>query len=274
MNRHKRLLFTLHRGLTLLELMLALASTIIIMLSLTTMFVTLNKNIATQNALNQITENASYAVRVFRNTIHQAGNIGCARLQTGFPIKSTLDYNITPQNKLQGSTHAITVRGASLINAGLLKVMADNKNMYVAAKPLFLRGDVAIISDCQSAEIFIVKNASVYGQIQHMESTEPLAKKYNETAAVSFFEINTLLVKNTGRAQVNALYELNLHHRKTELVEGIDEIIFSYDVKQANHSLTLNADQITDWSMVVGITIDITVSHSPLTKHWKTYVGL
>jgi hypothetical protein len=261
-------------GLTLLELMLALASTIIIMLCLTTMFVTLEKNIATQNALNQIAENASYAVRILRNTIHQAGNIGCARLQTGFPIKSMLDYNITPQNKLKGSAHAITVRGASLLSAGLLKAMADNENSYVAAKPLFLSGDVVIISDCQSAEIFIVKNVSVYGQVQHLQSATPLVKKYNETAAVSFFEINTLLVKNTGREHVNALYELNLHQRKAELVEGIDEILFSYDVIQDNNSLTLSADQITDWSLVVGINVDITVSHFPLTRHWKMYVAL
>jgi Tfp pilus assembly protein PilV len=275
-NKKQRLQIWPHStsGLTLLELMLALASTIIILLSLTAMYVTVEKNFATQEALNQIAENAGYAIRILQNTVHQAGDIGCAKLQTGFPITSTMDYNINTQNKLQGTAHAITVRSAGFLSAGLLKPMVDNENIHIAIKPLFISGDVVIISDCQSAEIFIIKNASANGQVQHIVSTLPLAKKYNETASISAFEINTLQVEKTNRSHVNALYELNLHHRKTELVEGIDEMIFSYDIKQQKHILTLNANQITDWSQVVGINIDITISHSPITKHWKTYVAL
>jgi type II secretory pathway component PulJ len=170
-------------GLTLIELIMALASTMVLLLALSTMLITLNKNIAREDALNQIQENANYAIRILRNAIHQAGTVD-------FP-------------KLQGLAHEITVRDAS-------------KGM------------------------------------------------------------NTYLVENTDRAGVSALYELNQHQRKTELVEGITDIHFTYEVKikRQNQITTLEADQIKDWFEVVGINVEFTVTHFPFTKHWKSYIAL
>ncbi|MES2218479.1 MAG: hypothetical protein V4501_08700 [Pseudomonadota bacterium] len=268
------------RGLTLIELLMALASTLFLLLALATMLITLQKNFNTEETLNTLQENARAAMQILQTHIHNAGNIGCAKLQEGFAVKSFGAYSLSSQNKLVGTAHEITVRGAGGISGGLIHDMNDKNSIYITAKPVFEAGDLAIIADCETAEIFQIKNITIVTPyIRRIESITPLAKNYLQTATISRFEINTFSVERTsskdnqGKA-VTALYVKNRHHRKMELVEDIANLIFTYDVKINQRLQSLTAEQVTDWSSVVGITIHFQVKHFPFTKHWYTYIAV
>jgi Tfp pilus assembly protein PilW len=177
MSKAKRELFNNanSRGLTLIELLMALASTLTLLLILTGMLLSLQKNFSTQESLNIIQENARMVIEVLTAAIQN--------------------------NKLRGTNNTIT------------------------------------ISD------------------------------------------NTFLIESTARRDssgigIKALYAINKAGRKTELVEGVNAITFAYTVKSNKHLITLLADQVRDWSSVVGVSVQFKLYHFPFNKPWNAYIAV
>lgn len=261
------------QGMTLIELMLTLASSIFIFLSLAALYFTAQKNYALQNSLLIIEENANLAIINFQKNFQLAGNIGSAKLTENFPITVFGSYNLNIHNKISGDDHSVTFRGASIDAAGLVEKMVVPNIIRTTIKPRFLIGDIAVIANYQHAEIFQIAEATdLKNGNQFIRATAPLANFYDETASVSLLVNNKLYVKKTTYGN-SALYLANLGNRNFELVEDIKHLQMTYDVMQDQHLQTLRAAQITDWSKVVGIHIDMLVYHYPLEKHWNIYLA-
>lgn len=260
------------KGLTLLELMLALAISFLIFDALLTIYLSAQKNQSMQAALNSIQENAEIAAQFLRQDIQQAGYRGCARLREGFPVADTL----TVTNRIFGTNNSVTVRHASAQSGILLENMSDNSIINTASA--FKAGEVVLISNCSNAEIFKIKKVSGVNN-QKIFSETPLTQRYDKNSEISNFEINTYFIAATDRKTIDgktvmALYRQNINNRKTELVEGIDNMQITYDIDQSGEVLTVQADQVSDWSKVLGVRIAMHVSALNLSKTWFIYAAL
>jgi hypothetical protein len=267
-------------GMTVIELLMALSITLFILLSLTMLDVIIQKNYTLQNSLLTIQENARLAIRYFKKYSYHAGNIGAARLTENFPVKSFAATTITTHNKIFGDDHSVTFRGANIVAAGLTEKMTSPDIMRASLKPRFLAGDIAVIANYQHAEIFQVKaQYDLKNGKQFIQAAAPLATLFDETAAVSKLEINTLFVADTGRrdvvgAPVYGLYVHNIKNRNTNLVDNINKLQIRYDIVRNKQLQTVSASEIIDWAAVVGIHIDLLVHHYPIEKHWNLYLAV
>lgn len=218
----------LQQGFTLIELIVSITMSIFILFGLVSIMLATDTAHRSQVALNSIEDASRDVSRVLSTAIHFAGYIGCARFIDQLPLTNHTQYVFTPQNSISEEKGAFTIRRMGLVNTELIKTMRGHSVLYVSNNIHFSKDDVLIISDCQSVDIFLVKE--VLNQIdgsQKIISQSPLSILYEKNAQVSFFEENTYFVADTGRfsfyhVPVFALYMQDIYQHKTELVEGVD----------------------------------------------------
>lgn len=269
-------------GITLIELMISLTISFLILTLLTTLYITSQQNLSLQIAINTIQENAQAALNLMRNDIHNAGLIGCARLTSDFPLINHTNIIFNTNNRISGTNHSITIRHAGLMSNNLIQAMNDDISLYISNNH-YKMGDVVILSDCQSAEIFqITKIESTNNHSAKIIFSTPLARRFDQTAELRLLEINTYAIHPTSRTNtvgklISALYLQNIKNRNNELIEGIDALEMKYTIIHAGAIMTVNADQISDWSALIGVHIALTVSAAnflPLKKIWYGYAVL
>ncbi len=263
-------------GMTLIELMLAIIISLLILSILSTIYLVTEKNNSTQIAMSHIQENSRIATHWLSTNLRAAGYLGCAKLTDDFPLINYPPYALTPANKIssyrgeemKSNSDAITILNASVSSATLVMPMHSYSTLYLSAKPHFSEGDVLLISDCKSAEIFLVKEASVVNQgVQKITTKKPLHTQYQQYAEVSQFESNTYFIGKTNRqypngASIYALYIKDIHQQKIELVEGLEDMKINYAINDneiAGVSITLLLSSLNDFL---------------LQRKWSVYVAL
>jgi type IV pilus assembly protein PilW len=270
------------RGMMLLELLISIALGLMIVASVSSIYAITNKNHQRQLALNSIEENARNAIFILKNDIQYAGYIGCIKLDK----EGIVDWNnklyLSPTNRVYGSNDSIRVMHVNKIGALSLKDPEDQSIIWVSSRPIFKKNTLAIISDCQHAEVISIESVSDFKTMQRLTVLSPLHQHYNAFAEVGRLTQNTFFVKATARKntrgkRIFALYVENIHHHVMELVEGIDKMKLTYDVEYNSEIISLSARYVTDWSKVVGVLIQLTVTATEglaLQKEWYTYVAL
>lgn len=253
------------RGVTLLEMMLSLLLSMSLLMMLTTIYLATVKNNSAQIAYTTIQENGRLAMQILFRHIHAAGYIGCARLTEDFPLQNYLQYSLQSNNKITGTESEITLKSASIESAYLQQSMSNVSVLLLSSNVHFKRNDIVVISDCKSAEIFQIKSIeTVSAGSQKMITQMPLHKQYDQYAEVSLFEENHYFVADTKRVDstgkiIKALFQRNYHGHNVELVEGVEQLRFDYDVLRNGVIFRVNAKDITDWDHVVGVNIALTL---------------
>lgn len=249
------------QGVTLLELMISLFIAMMILFYITAIFLFYEKNHDMQVALTSVTENANMISQLFKNEIHAAGYIGCGKLTDTFPIKNNTPLKITLHG-IDVASKILTISHADFQHAELIKNMHSDSVLYVTNTVKFSAGDVLLVSDCKSADIFMVKNIDFYSkEINKITAVTPLANRYEKNALVSQYEVNTYYIDTTDRFDtkgfpIHALYQKDIYQNKTELIEGIED-------------MKINADG--------GVAIECklkSVTRFALEKEWFIYAGL
>ena len=272
-----------YAGIMLIEFMVAMLISLLLLGLLGTTYLAAEKNQAAQAACFLVQENGRLATQLLGRNIHQAGNVGCARLAADFPLSSALQDGLAPHTKIQGTDKTLTLRGGSLASGYLAQAMQTPSVLYVSSSLPVTVGDSLMVSDCQTAAIFQVKSIEkVSATLQKIVSVLPLPKRYNMNAEVHTYEVNTYFVAATRRvdaagAVIYALYRKNLHQHSAELVEGIEAMQFRYDVLQGDRRVTMEASQVQDWAKVMGVSIELHVSATnnyPLHKIRYSYAAL
>jgi type IV pilus assembly protein PilW len=231
-------------GTILIEVLISALIGIALIGSMFEIYITSQQSFRLQSALNQLQENAKTAANIISTEIHRAGYIGCAKLTDDFPVRAYQHYSITPQNKLSTTNDTITIRYAGLNNVELVSPMKSLSMLLADNSVIFKKNNILIISDCRHAEIFQVKNVSVWNHIQKIVSTMPLHDFYNQHAEISRFEINHIYTAHS------ALYLENIHHSKIRLVDGVESI-----------------------QVLSGREIILNVASQSLYKEWYVYVS-
>lgn len=242
-------------GLSLIELMLGIILSALLSSYLIAIYLAAQKTTDSLNALASLQESATIATTLLKNAIETAGFIGCPRLTEKFPLinHTTVPFEVT--NKItKTSEGTLTVRRGSMQGATLAKEMRGVGTLYVRDGVGFKTGDVLLVSDCKTVDIFIANEVSVASDhTQKIISNEPLSRLYQSDAVLRKLEMDTYSIKDTLRKSesgkpIYALYLENSEGHHSELVDGIDamQIQFnSHDSEIRGVSITLDLDAIS-----------------------------
>lgn len=268
-----------YSGTILIELMLAVALGLLLVSFLLGIYIASQRSYRLQAALTQIQDNAKTAITILKSDIRKAGYIGCPRLTHDFAVASYPPYSLTPQNKLVGGDSEIIVRHVEFPGVVLNELMRDDLTLYTSMDVRFSAGDTLVISDCKAAEIFQVKKIFFLQHLQKIIPTHPLHNRYEPYAEISRLEVNKYLIAKTKRknqdgSPVYSLFIEDINLYRTELVQGINRMQIFYSVDRGGKLIDTAADEIADWSKVVGVAIDLDLIAFPIKKTWHMYVAL
>lgn len=177
----------------------------------------------------------------------------------------------------------LTIQGTTSANTEVVQNMAaSNEPVLINDNDLdFSSGDIAVIADCQNADMFRITadpNAGGILNLAHDGSandTDSFTAPYTTDARVMRFESVLYFVADTGRtsekgAQINALYRATdtMVNAATpvflieELIEGIDnmQILYGERIQASGNFRYVPADQVGDMRFVESIKLGLLVS--------------
>jgi Tfp pilus assembly protein PilW len=223
------------RGIMLIELMIGITISLLILSSLVGIYLATESSHDTQIALATLKDNTLMADKLLRSAIHQAGYLGCSRLTDQFPLVNHTSYSFLPVNKVISDANSVTIRALSLDSTLLTKEMHSDSHLYVSNQFNVAAGDVLSVSDCKTADLFIVKNVEMRDDgIQKITTSAPLENIYKKNSEIRRFQSDTYFVANTGRKNVSgeiikSLYKKDIHEFRQEIIENINDMQVAID---------------------------------------------
>ncbi|MCD6038674.1 MAG: hypothetical protein K0S27_74 [Gammaproteobacteria bacterium] len=260
------------KGTTLIELMLALLISMLILSSLTAVYLATKKIIQTQEALTTILENSNIAIFLLNSDLKMAGYMGCAAQDKNLVIKNKMAWESINKNKIQPyytsdikpDSEGFTVYHADKENAFLLRAMLTSSLLYSSDKPFFSEGDLLIITDCKMSELFFVNKVIKENTgIQEIIPEKPLSQLYGQGAKISRFDIHTYFIGKTPRYTafndpIYALYRLDQRSHKKELVEGVNNMKIDFTEVKNNQVVERPSKEMNPESQIIGVSIMLT----------------
>jgi type IV pilus assembly protein PilW len=159
---------TSQRGLTLVEIMIALTISLLLIAGTIQIWVNTKQTYRVGDALSRIQENGRFAIEFMAHDLRMAGNWGCAKPDV---VKNNLNNAggvnfgggaLAGMDGAAGAADSITVRGA--FGAGI-KVQPPfmtslSSDVQIPAGNKFKQNDIVLVSDCASADLFQATNTN------------------------------------------------------------------------------------------------------------------
>lgn len=278
------------KGITLIELMIALLMSSLILSGLTMIYLACDKNQKTQSALLTIQENSRISMQLFNEAFQTAGYIGCAKLTDQFPVTNNLSIQFTAATKIKpykdnekkSGSDAISIMRANPVTTHLVQHMTEYTQLILPPSIKGAEKEIWVISDCESVEIFRVQQILNLENNQIFQPEKPLKKLYGIHAEVSQLENNAYYVAKTDRVDslgfpVYALYKKDIYSKKSELIEGVNDMKITYEVLENGQLRQKSSDELKTQSQVVGISIMLeltTLEHNVSSKKIFYYTAL
>lgn len=265
------------RGLTMVEIMVAVAVGLLLTAGAIQIFITSKQAYRTTEALSRVQENGRYGLHFLARDIRGASFYGCAQdVEVNNVVTNgggAFDFDGEPIEGTEGGAgpDSITLRFA-VQNSGI----AISQQMPNTAANLFLNdsssitpGDIMIVTDCESADIFTVTSNNTANNnighnsgnnsFPHENSTQKMSKSYGVGAMVfNATERTYSIVNNDLQRTVNGAAEV--------LVDDVEDLQIEYGIDTDN-DLTVNTyvaadvvdlDPGLEWSNAVAVRIAVT----------------
>lgn len=283
------------RGISLVELMVAVTLSLILGIALIQIFTASRNAYRVQEATSRLQESGRYTVDAIAQDVRMAGYMGCASIdKVPVSIRASTppaDVVFDATNVINGldnvatgnaysaypGTDVLVIRRAADTGIRLDGNMtADNANIsLVDNSQNFKAGDYLFISDCASADLFCANNVSTGSiTIAHSSScnTSPkLSKVYGAEAEVLAFRSFAYFIRDTGRTTkanrpILALWvqsrsggTLNAAY---ELVEGVENMQLQYGLDTSGDGtpdVYRSANNLTtsEWASVVTVRLNL-----------------
>lgn len=303
------------RGFSLVELMVALTIGLIIMSAVSMLFVSSKKTYTTQDSLSRLQENARFAMQFIVKDLRLAGYYGCIDEVGPDTVNSTLNgptdflYNAQiPMEGLNSDKTAWSPSGNTSLPSGIkagtdaivIRKANSNSNIYldqqempnesavlktnktdpntgaaVVISEIISAGDILLISDCASADVFEVSQVNdTDPHIVHNtgagtpgNATKEFSKAYspngNKTRIMQFETVQYYIA--TGASGNPALFRKVMNDPAVELVEGIEhlQVLYGKDTDSdriPNRYLKAGdsgLQSLTEWGSVVSVRVGI-----------------
>ncbi len=302
------------RGFSLVELMVALTIGLIILSAVSMLFVSSKKTYTTQDSLARLQENARFAMQFIIKDLRLAGYYGCIDEIGPDTVNSTLsgstDFFYNAQIPLEGlndasgawypsgettlptdieaGTDAIAIRKADASSSLYLDQEMPNTSAVlktnntdpisgdsITITDILANGDILMISDCASADIFQVTGLNTTDpHIVHntgsgtpgnatKEFSKPYSPSDDKTRIMKFATVQYYIA--TGASGNPALFRKELDNTPVELVDGIEhlQVMYGKDTtgdRVPNRYLKAGESGLqsaADWGSVVSVRIGI-----------------
>jgi type IV pilus assembly protein PilW len=300
------------RGFTLVELMVSMVIGLIVLAALAQIFATSRGAYHLEEGLARVQESGRFAMEFLANDIRMAGYAGCnsqlpaskinniaqpadsstqmypdgliAHKYTGSGTANLTDWTPTlpsaffGNNQVKPQSDVIIISRASTIDTNLTGNMTTaNANIQILktseTASEIKDGDILILADCQSADIFRANNVSQGATIttiahpNSVNSTNFLSKPYLSDAQLMKL-INRAYFIGTGASGEPALRVKELSSNSSgnpvvndrELVDGIEElrILYGEDTDATADNIAdqyRTADSVASWRRVMNVRI-------------------
>ncbi|MFO7530531.1 MAG: PilW family protein [Marinobacter sp.] len=230
-----RLLATLRksqRGLSLVELMIALALSVTLIFGIFTVYLDSSRTSRMSTALARTQEAARIATDIMARDMRMVGFQGCAD-------QDDVTLNIIADNPPTADFFETTLRGwevtdgawadgtefdgtgiesGAVVGSDVISVQrgetmeielagnmsADNANIQVQGDDVvrFSQNDVVMISDCEAADLFRISSqpaSDTWAHANNVNSTNRLSQAYTDSARIMRFSSSVYYVADTGR---------------------------------------------------------------------------
>ncbi len=256
-------------GFSLVELMIAMVVGLLLISGMITVFAGTKRSSQLNSSMAMMQEHGRFALNSMVSDVRMAGFQGCVDSQVKARIRATeaptADFSLssvsssliesdgswTPAPPLNfvppddigepvAGTHALSVQFGSPETRSILPMASVSNDVVIDGNlpAIVTTGDLALISNCQVADIFKVTQAA-NGVLQHAaignsgdnRLSAPYGRAANDRARVMRFEANIYYVGNTQRTSaegdpVHALYRQSWPYDRppVEVVEGISNL--------------------------------------------------
>ncbi|NND93086.1 MAG: prepilin-type N-terminal cleavage/methylation domain-containing protein [Granulosicoccus sp.] len=260
---------SVQQGFSLIEMLIAMAVGLMLIGGMITVFAGTKRSAQLNSTMALVQEHGRFALNSIVTDVRMAGFQGCVDSKVKATIRATgaptTDYalsnitsslvkadgtwlpeaprNFTPPTGVGAplpGTHALSVQFGSPETRAIspMTTVADDVVIAGSLPPIVTTGDLALISNCQVADIFKVTQAAS-GVLQHSaignsgdnRLSAPYGQTPNERAQVMRFEANIFYVGNTQRTNsagepVYALYRQSWPYDRppVEMVEGVSHL--------------------------------------------------
>jgi type IV pilus assembly protein PilW len=278
------------RGLSLVELMVALAVGLLLTAAIMQIFLSTKNTYRIQESMARLQENGRFAVSYLVTDLRMAGYMGCGNIDripiniiasgltnTSFGSDVIIGglNNVGPTNAWSAvaGTDTLIIRKAA---SGSMRLTGNlgtvNANIQVSSNTSGVKaGDILFISDCLNADIFKASSVSdgtgtiTMAHASSTNSSNNLSKAYGSEAEVLLFESVAYFIRDSGRTTsdggaIRSLYVQretgNTAEAATayELVEGVQDMQVEYGVDTSGNGFAdayYTANNVTDWAKVV-----------------------
>ncbi|MEQ9544421.1 MAG: PilW family protein [Marinobacter sp.] len=266
-------------GLSLIELMIALALSATLIIGVITIYLDSSQTSRLSNSLARIQEAGRIVTEIIVRDVRMSGFQGCADPNT---ISMTIIADNPPttdffQTSLRGwevdngtwadgtEFDGESIEGDAVVGSDVISIQrgeivpinltgnmtATNANIQVAGQlAMFDQNDIVLISDCENADLFRISSnpeSGTWAHANNVNSGNRLSQAYNETARIMRFSSTTYFVADSGRvdARGNAVFAL---YRQRETNAGgsfaVDELVEGIESLQVLYGERLPSDNI------------------------------
>ncbi len=268
------------RGLSMVELLVALALGLIITAAVLQMFLASKTTYRMQEALARVQENGRFAIGQLANDIRMAGYMGCGnidRMQVNIIADPPSDYEFSSTDILSGvenfsssdswpssirrplnGSDLFEIRRASSAGVKVIPEHTSNANLKVQGDHGFSQYDILFVTDCSSGDVFKVSNNpkgnGQQGTLTHANNVNTdnrLSKLYGGDAEVMAFERLIYFIANTDRttasgAPVYALFARSMGAGSGGAISEPYELIEGVENMQIEYGVDTTGDRAAD----------------------------
>lgn len=231
------------KGMTLVEIMIALILGVFLIAGVIHIFLGSKQTYRMQENFARLQENGRFAIDFISRDIRMADSLGC--LKGGLADiskKNKTSYSDFAKgvDGIEGpsnTTDTITLVGIEGGKGTLVKSQtAIAGGITVNAGNDLEAGDIALIADCNQGDIFTVNSVSGNVVSQNVSSGQNVTKIYGSDASIYPFKSSSYSIQAGSRGQPSLFRALNGDSPK-ELVEGIEDMQILYGVDiNADHT--------------------------------------
>ncbi|MCM0610990.1 PilW family protein [Marinobacter sediminum] len=240
------------RGLSLVELIIALALSTTLILGIFTVYMDSSQTSRLATSLARIQESGRIATDVMARDMRMVGFQGCAdpddvtlnviannpptsnffettlrgwEVDSGTWANGTEYDNTTIESSARIGSDVIAVqRGESMEIELTGNMTADNANVQVVGNDVvrFAQNDLVLISDCEASDLFRISSTPSSGTWAHannVNTANRLSQAYTDAARIMRFSSSIYFVADTGRSDIqgNAIFAL---YRQSLALDG------------------------------------------------------
>lgn len=222
-----------HKGFTLIELMIALAISVFLLMALSDAFFSVKKAVDEREKMMSVEAKALQVITYLNQELPYAGFVGCFNVARDNPVINHLaikDIALTTSSVLSQDPQVLSATLAE--HLVLFSESMKNKTDILVSDPGDLqKQDKVVVSDCSGAEIDSIESIRkvINKAVYKIVLSRPLSRLYQPYASIAVLRRYRYFLRSVNqKRQSSVLFVEDEQGRSHELVEDVYDLNFHY----------------------------------------------